>query len=147
MVRSFDSDTDFFDIIAGVLYGNTLAPYLFIICLDYTKKATKDLILENSLAFKKKRENAQMISLRNTDIHKSHKWPRILVTTPAEVEFFPKLNSFYVNSNKFFYFKEEAMFTLNGNTLKLVDQIPSLGSIISSTVKARNGFDWLLIIW
>ena len=34
-IRSLDGDTDFFDIIAGVLQGDTLAPYLFIICLDY----------------------------------------------------------------------------------------------------------------
>ena len=27
--------TDYFDIVAGVLPGDTLAPYLFIICLDY----------------------------------------------------------------------------------------------------------------
>ena len=30
-----DGDTDYFDIVAGVLQGDTLAPYLFIICLDY----------------------------------------------------------------------------------------------------------------
>ena len=29
------SPTDYFDIVAGVLQGDTLAPYLFIICLDY----------------------------------------------------------------------------------------------------------------
>ena len=34
-VRSPDVDTDYFDIVAGVLQGDTLAPYLFIICLDY----------------------------------------------------------------------------------------------------------------
>ena len=34
-VRSPDGDTEFFDIIAGVLQGVTLAPYLFIIVLDY----------------------------------------------------------------------------------------------------------------
>ena len=34
-VRSPDGDTEFFDIIAGVLQGDTLAPYLFIIVLDY----------------------------------------------------------------------------------------------------------------
>ena len=33
-VRSPDVDTDYFDIVAGVLQGDTLAPYLFIICLD-----------------------------------------------------------------------------------------------------------------
>ena len=34
-VRSPDGDAEFFDIIAGVLQGDTLAPYLFIIVLDY----------------------------------------------------------------------------------------------------------------
>ena len=34
-VRPPDGDTEFFDIIAGVLQGDTLAPYLFIIVLDY----------------------------------------------------------------------------------------------------------------
>ena len=34
-VRSPDGDTEFFDIIAGVLQEDTLAPYLFIIVLDY----------------------------------------------------------------------------------------------------------------
>ena len=34
-VHSSDGDTDYFDIVAGVLQGDTLAPYLFIICLDY----------------------------------------------------------------------------------------------------------------
>ena len=33
-VCSPDGDTDYFDIVAGVLQGDTLAPYLFIICLD-----------------------------------------------------------------------------------------------------------------
>ena len=34
-VRSLDEDTDYFDIVAGMLQGDTLAPYLFIICLHY----------------------------------------------------------------------------------------------------------------
>ena len=29
-----DGNTDYFDIVPGVLQGDTLAPYLFIICLD-----------------------------------------------------------------------------------------------------------------
>ena len=33
-VHSPDRDTDYFDIVASVLQGDTLAPYLFIICLD-----------------------------------------------------------------------------------------------------------------
>ena len=31
-VRSLDGDTDYFDIVVGILQGDTLAPYLFIIC-------------------------------------------------------------------------------------------------------------------
>ena len=34
-VRSPDGDTEFFDITAGLLQGDTLAPYLFMIILDY----------------------------------------------------------------------------------------------------------------
>ena len=34
-VGSPDGDTEYFDIVAGVLQGDTLPPYLFIICLDY----------------------------------------------------------------------------------------------------------------
>ena len=32
-VRSLDGDTEYFDIVAGVLQGDTLAPYLFIYLL------------------------------------------------------------------------------------------------------------------
>ena len=35
MVRSPDGDITFFEITTGVLQGDTLAPFLFIICLDY----------------------------------------------------------------------------------------------------------------
>ena len=35
IVRSPDGDTGYFDIVAGVQQGDTLASYLFVICLDY----------------------------------------------------------------------------------------------------------------
>ena len=41
-VRSPDGDTKYFDIVAGVLQGDTLAPYLFIICLDYVLRTSND---------------------------------------------------------------------------------------------------------
>ena len=41
-VRSPDGDTEYFDIEAGVLQGDTLAPYLFIICLDYVLRTSID---------------------------------------------------------------------------------------------------------
>ena len=46
-VRSPDGDTDYFDIVTGVLQGEILAPYLFIICLDYILRTSIDKIKEN----------------------------------------------------------------------------------------------------
>ena len=54
-VRSPDGDTDYFDIVAGVLQGDTLAPFLFIICLDYELRTSIDKIKENSFELTKKR--------------------------------------------------------------------------------------------
>ena len=54
-VRSSDGDTEYFDIVAGVLQGDTLASYLFIICLDYVLRTSIDKIRENVLELTKKR--------------------------------------------------------------------------------------------
>ena len=54
-VRSPDRDTEYFDIVAGVLQGDTLAPYLFIICLDYVLRTSIDKIRENGFELTKKR--------------------------------------------------------------------------------------------
>ena len=54
-VRSPDGDTEYFDIVAGVLQGDTLVPYLFIICLDYVLRTSIDKIRENGFTLKKKR--------------------------------------------------------------------------------------------
>ena len=54
-VRSPDGDTEYFDIVAGVLQGDTLAPYLFIICLDYILRTSIDKIRENGFELTKKR--------------------------------------------------------------------------------------------
>ena len=54
-VRSLDGDTDYFDIATGVLQGDKLAPYLFIICLDYMLRTSIDKIRENSFELTKKR--------------------------------------------------------------------------------------------
>ena len=54
-VHSSDGDTDNLDIVAGVLQGDTLAPYLFIICLDYVLRTSIDKINENGFVLTKKR--------------------------------------------------------------------------------------------
>ena len=65
MVRSTDGDTPFFEIKTGVLQGDTLAPFLFIICLDH--------IIKNSLDCNK--ELGFTISKR-----KSSRYPAISIT-------------------------------------------------------------------
>ena len=45
--HSPDGDTDYFDIVSGVLQGNTLAPYLFIICVDYVFRTSIDKMKDN----------------------------------------------------------------------------------------------------
>ena len=42
MVRSPDGDTEFFDILAGVLQGDTLSLFLFVICSDYVFRISAD---------------------------------------------------------------------------------------------------------
>ena len=54
-VRSPDGDTEYFNIVAGVQQGDTLAPYHFIICLDYVLRTSIDEISENDFELTKKR--------------------------------------------------------------------------------------------
>ena len=54
-VRSPDGDIEYFDIGAGVLQGDTLASYLFIICIDYSLRIPIDKIRENGFELTKKR--------------------------------------------------------------------------------------------
>ena len=54
-VYSRDGDIDYFNIVAGVLQGDTLVQYLFIICLEYMLRATIDKIKENGFKLTKER--------------------------------------------------------------------------------------------
>ena len=47
-VHSPGGDTDYLDIVSGVLQWDTFAPYLFVICLDYELRTSIDLMKENS---------------------------------------------------------------------------------------------------
>ena len=62
-VHSLYGDTDYFNIIAGVLQGDTLALHLFIICLDYVLRTSIDIMKDDSfkLANESRRYLAQTI--------------------------------------------------------------------------------------
>ena len=55
MIHSLDADTNFFEVVAGFLFGDTSALYLFIICLDYVIRTSMNLIKENGFTLKKAR--------------------------------------------------------------------------------------------
>ena len=54
-IRSPDGNTDYFDIVVGVLQGDTLARYLLIICQDNVLRTSIDLMKENIIKMTKKR--------------------------------------------------------------------------------------------
>ena len=57
MIRSNDNSTNFFDIVVGFLQRDTLAYYLLIICLDYVRQTSVDLIQETSFTLKRQEAN------------------------------------------------------------------------------------------
>ena len=125
-----DGDTNYFDIVAGVLQGDTLAPYFFIICLDYVLKTSIDKMKENGFKLTKERSRrypAQTIT--DTDYADDI---ALLANAPAQAE--TLLHSLewaasgiglHVNAHKTEYmcFNQRGdISTLNGSSLKLVDK-------------------------
>ena len=68
-VRSLDEDTDYFDIVAGVLQGDTLAPHLFIIYLDNMLRTSIDLMKENGFQLVKERSRRYHFFIYQTILH------------------------------------------------------------------------------
>ena len=83
-VRSPDGDTEYFDIVAGVLQGDTLAPYLFIICLNYVLRTSIDKIRENMLRADK--EKKQKIPRKNIYRRRLRRWHSVTgeYTSPSQ---------------------------------------------------------------
>ena len=142
-VRSPDGDTEYFDIVAGVLQGDTLAPYLFIICLDYVLRTSIDKIRENGFELTKKRNRrypAKTITEANyaDDIAPLANTPNQPKTLLHSLERTPAGISLHVNAHKTEYmcFNQTGnISTLDRNSLKLVDKFINIGSSISSTEK------------
>ena len=53
-VCSPDGDTNYFELVKGVLRGDLLTPYLFIICLDYVLRTSIDIMKDNGLSWQRK---------------------------------------------------------------------------------------------
>ena len=163
MVRSPDGDTDFFDIQAGVLQGDTLAPFLFILALDYVLRTSVDKHKELGLTLKPARSRrypaekitdadyADDLTLLADKIAHAEKLLHSLETAAAGI-------GLYVNTKKTEYMchrQDGQIKARNDTPIKKVDEAIYLGSNIALTEKdvqtriakawgALNGLD---VIW
>ena len=151
-VRSPDGDTEFFNIIARLLQGDTLAPYLFIIVLDYVlrnldQNKTLGFTLRKQLS---RRYPAEMLTDADFDnvlvilsdkIRNAEKLLKILETAVASV-------GLYMNTTKtkLIAVNTEGIITAqNGCDLKQVKDFNYLDSkVISSEndIQMRIGSAW-----
>ena len=154
-VRSPDGDTDYFDIVADVLQGDTLAPYLFIICLDYVLRTSIDKIKENGFKLTKESRRYPTKTITDTDYTDDI---ALLANAPTQVK--TLLHSleraaagigFHVNAHKTEYmcFNQTGdISTLNGSSLKLAYKFTFLGSSVSSTetdINTQLAKSWIAI--
>ena len=162
-VRSPDGDTEYFDIVAGVRQGDTLTPYLFIICLDYVLRTSINKIRENGFELTKKRSRrypAKTITDADytDDIAILANTPNQAKTLLHSLERAATGIGLHVNAHKTEYmcFNQAGdISTQEGTSLKLVDKFTYLGSNISSTekdidtrlMKAWTAINKLSIIW
>ena len=155
-VRFPDRDTDYFDIVTGVLQGDTLTPYLFIICLDYVLRTSIDKIKENGFELTKKRSRRYPAkTITDADYADD-----IVILANASAQAETLLHSLeraaagiglHVNAHRTEYmcFNQTGdISTLNGNSLKLVDKFTYLGNSVSSTetnIETRQTKAWIAI--
>ena len=137
-VRSPNGDTEYFDIVAGVQQGDTLAPYFSIICLDYVLRTSIDKIRENGFELTKKRSRRYPAKTITDADYADDK--TILANTPNQAE--TLLHSLerdtagiglHVNAHKTEYMcydQTDDISTLDGTSLKLVDKFTYVGSSV-----------------
>ena len=157
-VRSLDGDTEYFDIVVGVLQGDTLASYLFIICLDYVLRTSIDKIRENGFEMTKKR-NKRYPAKTITDADYTDNIA-LLANTPNQAE--TLLHSLeraapgIAQKTEYMCYNQIGdITTLDRDSLKLVDKFTYQGSSVSSPekdiitqlTKAWTAIDRLSIIW
>ena len=151
-VHSPDGDTEYFDMVAGVLQGDTLAPFIFVLCLIYVHRTS---IEENGFQLTKKRSRRYSAkTITDADYADD-----IAILTNAPTQARTLLHSLeraaagighHVNPHK----TEYMCFNQASNTFTL-DKFTYLGSCISSTetdidtriTKAWTAINRLSVIW
>ena len=148
IMRTDDGDTDFINISGGVLQGDTLAPFLFIICLDYVLKKTLDR--NNDIGFtliERRRKRYPAIQITDVDyaddldiVTDKTNEAIILLHT---IEKAAKEIGLSINTEKTKFISinqviNEVIKSLNGKNIKEISDVKYLGSYIQSTEKYIN---------
>jgi hypothetical protein len=141
-----DGDTEFFRIVAGVLQGDTLALFLFIIALDYAlREATGEMHTGFTL---KSRRSSRHLATYITDsdfaddlalLSDNLEEAQLLL---LRLEVAAETVGLHINYKKTEYMlynqPDGDLVTLEGNKLKQVDKFKYLGAWIQSSEKDMN---------
>ena len=155
-VLSPDGETNYFDILAGVLQGDTLAPYLFAIVIDYImRKAIGDKTTELGFTLYPRRSRrvqsvnvtdmcfADDIALLADEIRQAKELLHLVETEAAKV-------GLHVNVKKteFMSYNQELpndITSISGDPIKEVNNFKYLGGWMESTehdVNVRKALAW-----
>ena len=143
-VLSPDEATDFFFKTTGILRGDTLAPYLFIIVVDYILRISFDPINNHGLTLQKKSTSypsnhitdldyADCIALLSDKVNNAEILLQLLETAAHKVGL--TLNS---TKTEYMLLNGNVCYTLNSTSLNTVDDFRYIGSYIKDS---KNDFN------
>ena len=144
-----DGETEFFEILAGVLQGDTLAPFLFAIVLDYAMRQALQG-REEELGFKLDRRRSRRkhptiitdtdfaddIALVTEEIAQAQKLLDCVETEAGKIGL--HLNAKKTESMQFNQEHPTAILAKNGSIIKTVDNFKYLGGWMNSTYTDFN---------
>lgn len=155
-VQSMDGPTKEFLTTAGILQGDTLAPYLFVIVVDYILRQSLDTINHKGLTIKPRQSSRQKgkhltdldyaddLALTADQLHNAQELLLSLEDAAAKVGLF-------LNSKKTEYMtvneaeNHQSICSINGTQLKEVSDFKYLGSFVVDSKKdfmSRKGQAW-----
>ena len=146
-IISPDGETDSFEVKAGVLQGDTLAPFLFIVVLDYVLRISLDNIEEKGLLLKPRQSSrhpaqyltdldfADDLGLISQSINDAENLLQSLEQAANQV-------GLHCNESKTEYLstspESSELKSLNGSSIKRVEDFKYLGSHINDSQKDFN---------
>ena len=129
-----DGDTDFFDILVGVLQGDTLAPFIFIICLHYVLCTSVNKIKHLGLTLTKARSRTHpAVTITDADFADDLALMAGVQTLLHSLETASGDTGLYVNAKKTEYMSYNqigTMHTLSSDDIKSVSFSSTLAAML-----------------